>query len=223
MAFGDSMTQGVTSLIPTMLAVQPERRVSAEARRTAGRALHGAGYTGHQRRGGRRTGRRHGQAPVRQRPQRRQARRRAPARRRERFEPLPHHDGRFGRWRHAGVAGARGDGRDGAQEGCARAARHPPATGPRGQRTAIPRNGSEVERRHSPTRRGRRVVIVDLYNGLGGVPDGNIGADGLHPTPAGYDHIAQIWFDAIQQHYEQPQDAGRRPNAVLSALRHMTN
>jgi lysophospholipase L1-like esterase len=48
------------------------------------------------------------------------------------------------------------------------------------------------------------VIIVDLFNGLGGVPDGNIGADGLHPTPAGYDRIAQIWFEAIQKQYEQP-------------------
>jgi lysophospholipase L1-like esterase len=51
---------------------------------------------------------------------------------------------------------------------------------------------------------GDEVVIVDLFNGLGGVPDGNIGADGLHPTPAGYDRIAQVWFDAIQHHYEEP-------------------
>jgi lysophospholipase L1-like esterase len=51
---------------------------------------------------------------------------------------------------------------------------------------------------------GDDVIIVDLFNGLGGVPDGNIGADGLHPTPAGYDRIAQIWFEAIQKHYEQP-------------------
>ena len=52
--------------------------------------------------------------------------------------------------------------------------------------------------------RGDEVMIVDLFNGLGGVPDGNIGADGLHPTPAGYDRIAQIWFEAIQKQYEEP-------------------
>jgi len=51
---------------------------------------------------------------------------------------------------------------------------------------------------------GDEVVIVDLFNGLGGVPAGTIGADGLHPTPAGYDRIAQIWFEAIQKQYEEP-------------------
>jgi len=59
---------------------------------------------------------------------------------------------------------------------------------------------------------GDEVVLVDLFNGLGGVPAGTIGADGLHPTPAGYDRIAQIWFDAIQRQYEEP---GTAPTLTL--------
>ncbi len=47
-----------------------------------------------------------------------------------------------------------------------------------------------------------RVVLVDLYGGLGGTPAGSIGVDGLHPTDAGYTKIANIWFDAIKREYE---------------------
>jgi len=47
-----------------------------------------------------------------------------------------------------------------------------------------------------------RVVLVDLYGGLGGTPTGSIGVDGLHPTDAGYTKIANIWFDAIKREYE---------------------
>jgi lysophospholipase L1-like esterase len=53
-----------------------------------------------------------------------------------------------------------------------------------------------------------RVIIVDLFNGLGGTPKGSIGADGLHPTADGYTKIAQIWFDTIQHHYEKPSSTG---------------
>jgi lysophospholipase L1-like esterase len=53
-----------------------------------------------------------------------------------------------------------------------------------------------------------KVVIVDLYNGLGGVPGSNIGSDGLHPTPDGYDRIAELWFDAIRNRYEQAPEGG---------------
>jgi lysophospholipase L1-like esterase len=47
------------------------------------------------------------------------------------------------------------------------------------------------------------ATLVDLYNGLGGTPDGSIGVDGLHPTSSGYTKIAQIWFDAIKHKYEE--------------------
>jgi lysophospholipase L1-like esterase len=48
-----------------------------------------------------------------------------------------------------------------------------------------------------------RVVLVDLYNGLGGTPAGSIGVDGLHPTDSGYTKIANIWFETIQHEYER--------------------
>ncbi len=58
------------------------------------------------------------------------------------------------------------------------------------------------------------VVLVDLYAGLGGTPTGWIGVDGLHPTGAGYGQIAKIWFDAIQKQYEVTSGgASLRPSA----------
>ena len=59
------------------------------------------------------------------------------------------------------------------------------------------------------------VVLVDLYNGLGGTPAGSIGVDGLHPTDTGYTKIADIWFDAIQHEYERPTAAAAPPARTL--------
>ena len=36
---------------------------------------------------------------------------------------------------------------------------------------------------------------------------GYIGEDGLHPTPQGYDRMAEIWRDKIQEVYDRPAPA----------------
>jgi lysophospholipase L1-like esterase len=43
------------------------------------------------------------------------------------------------------------------------------------------------------------AVLVDLYQGFGGSPDPWVGSDGLHPTEAGMQRIAEIFFDAIRE------------------------
>jgi lysophospholipase L1-like esterase len=60
-----------------------------------------------------------------------------------------------------------------------------------------------------------RVVLVDLYNGLGGTPVGSIGVDGLHPTDTGYTKIANIWFEAIQHEYERQTGSSTAPSPTL--------
>jgi lysophospholipase L1-like esterase len=52
------------------------------------------------------------------------------------------------------------------------------------------------------------ATLVDLYAGFGTYV-GYIGEDGLHPTPQGYDRMAEIWRDAIQQVYDRPAPAGQ--------------
>jgi lysophospholipase L1-like esterase len=58
------------------------------------------------------------------------------------------------------------------------------------------------------------ATVVDLYNALGGSPEGVIGIDGLHPTEEGYTKIAQVWFDAIRAKFEQSAP-GSRGGAIL--------
>jgi lysophospholipase L1-like esterase len=64
---------------------------------------------------------------------------------------------------------------------------------------AVPTLNREIAR----LARSEGAVLVDLFNGLGGTPTGWVGVDGLHPTAAGYTRIAEIWFEAIKQEYEQ--------------------
>lgn len=45
------------------------------------------------------------------------------------------------------------------------------------------------------------ATLVDLFGALG-TWQGYIGVDGLHPTPAGYEKIAQVWFEAIKAKFE---------------------
>jgi len=45
------------------------------------------------------------------------------------------------------------------------------------------------------------VGFLDLFNLLG-TWQGYIGADGLHPTAAGYQRIAELWQEEIQRRYE---------------------
>jgi len=46
------------------------------------------------------------------------------------------------------------------------------------------------------------VPLVDLYQAFGGVPGTLIGPDGLHPTEAGYQKMAETFFDVIRQRLE---------------------
>lgn len=48
------------------------------------------------------------------------------------------------------------------------------------------------------------VPVVDLYQGFGGSADPFIGADGLHPNDAGYQKIAELFFEAIRSRFDQP-------------------
>ena len=52
------------------------------------------------------------------------------------------------------------------------------------------------------------AVFVDVYAGFGS-DDTLIGADGLHPTPAGYARMSQIFMDAIRATFEAPAAAAR--------------
>jgi lysophospholipase L1-like esterase len=63
------------------------------------------------------------------------------------------------------------------------------------------------------------ATLVDLYGTLG-TWVGYIGADGLHPTPEGYQRIAEVWQDAIEGRLEtagggQTSVAGPRPTLAL--------
>jgi len=48
------------------------------------------------------------------------------------------------------------------------------------------------------------VTLVDVYAAFGGDTMTLIDFDGLHPTPAGYERIAQTFLTAIRQNLEQP-------------------
>jgi len=45
------------------------------------------------------------------------------------------------------------------------------------------------------------AIFLDLFT-LMGTYVGYIGVDGLHPTPAGYQRIAELWMEEIQRHFE---------------------
>lgn len=46
------------------------------------------------------------------------------------------------------------------------------------------------------------AVLVDLFTAFGGQPGTLIGPDGLHPNEAGYQRMADTFFDTIRQRYE---------------------
>lgn len=48
------------------------------------------------------------------------------------------------------------------------------------------------------------VPLVDLYQGFIGMERVLIGDDGLHPNPAGYEKIADLFFDAVRSRFELP-------------------
>jgi lysophospholipase L1-like esterase len=64
------------------------------------------------------------------------------------------------------------------------------------------------------------AILVDLYAGFGGTWVGYIGEDGLHPTAQGYDRMAEIWRDKIQEVYDRPAPASEElaPMTLTRAL-----
>jgi len=58
------------------------------------------------------------------------------------------------------------------------------------------------------------VHCADVYTALGGDFSPLIGADGLHPTLAGYDRMAETYFDVIVQHYERAVVQPTQPTAA---------
>ena len=55
------------------------------------------------------------------------------------------------------------------------------------------------------------AVLVDLYRVFDGNVDSLIGPDGLHPTEAGYQKIADTFFEAIRERLEEPTASTSRP------------
>jgi lysophospholipase L1-like esterase len=47
-------------------------------------------------------------------------------------------------------------------------------------------------------KKGAQLIDVNAL-----LPLSEIGQDGLHPTEAGYQHMAEIWLDAIKGKYEK--------------------
>jgi lysophospholipase L1-like esterase len=51
---------------------------------------------------------------------------------------------------------------------------------------------------------GQGVPLVDLYQAFNGMERVLIGDDGLHPNPAGYEKIADVFFEAVRSRLELP-------------------
>ena len=81
--------------------------------------------------------------------------------------------------------------------------------------------GDAAERLPEYTRELARMAadegagFLDLFNLLG-TWQGYIGADGLHPTPAGYQRIAELWQEEIQRRFEVTTE----PAPTLQFTRH---
>lgn len=52
------------------------------------------------------------------------------------------------------------------------------------------------------------AIFLDLFNRLG-TWEGYIGVDGLHPTPTGYQRIAELWQEELQRNFEITGDPPR--------------
>ena len=59
----------------------------------------------------------------------------------------------------------------------------------------------EFSRRVKAMAADEGAIFLDLFN-LMGTYVGYIGVDGLHPTPTGYQRIAELWMEEIQRHFE---------------------
>jgi lysophospholipase L1-like esterase len=85
-----------------------------------------------------------------------------------------------------------------------------PPQNPNGRRGNGANSVPELNREIKALAADEGATLVDLYAGFGTYV-GYIGEDGLHPTPHGYDRMAEIWRDAIQQVYDRPAPAGTEP------------
>ncbi len=72
----------------------------------------------------------------------------------------------------------------------------------------------EFNRRLADMAADEGALVVDLFRALGSY-EGWIGVDGLHPTPRGYERIAEIWRDHIQAAFEQAPGAPGSPSSIL--------
>jgi lysophospholipase L1-like esterase len=56
------------------------------------------------------------------------------------------------------------------------------------------------------------ITLVDVYEAFHGDNTTLIDVDGLHPTPAGYQAIADAFFKAIRQDLQESSPSSFRPN-----------
>jgi lysophospholipase L1-like esterase len=77
-----------------------------------------------------------------------------------------------------------------------------PPLGP-GPKAACPACVAPLNQQIRSMAAARGAFLVDVHAAWGG-QSGLMGGDGIHPTPAGYEVIAQAFFDAIQRNLEAP-------------------
>src|SRR5690606_3128096 len=63
-----------------------------------------------------------------------------------------------------------------------------------------------------------RALLVDAYAAFAPERATLIGEDGLHPTPAGYTRLAELFRDAIQANFELPPPAAPAPAGLHGLL-----
>jgi lysophospholipase L1-like esterase len=70
-----------------------------------------------------------------------------------------------------------------------------------------------------PVAIGAGATVVNLYTDIAAdVPDWISPYDGLHPTAAGYQEIASVWFKAIESAFELPPTPTPMPTAASGAV-----
>jgi lysophospholipase L1-like esterase len=79
-----------------------------------------------------------------------------------------------------------------------------PPPRPGGIRTLPDAQVRELNNRIRAIAGGEGAVLVDLYGGLRVDLNRYIGVDGLHPTAAGYERIAELMLQAIRTTFEAP-------------------
>lgn len=68
-----------------------------------------------------------------------------------------------------------------------------------GDVTLVPRLNAEIK----VLARGEDAILVDIFAAFGGDTTSLIGADGLHPTEAGYQRMAETFFASIRDNFER--------------------